>query len=186
MFNNSSNVDYLVVGLGNPGKKYENTRHNIGFVALDYIAAKSGFSINKSKFQGLYQLTTFKGVKVLFLKPQTFMNLSGDCVSAFSKYYKIPPEKIIVLHDDISLDVGKLRIRTKGSHGGQNGLRDIIAKVNSQDFTRIKIGVGDKPHKDYPLADWVMSSFSGDEKSKLEIPIKNCLCATELLVGGSP
>ena len=154
-----SPVSALIVGLGNPGIKYQNTRHNVGFCAVDHIAEKLGVSIDKLKYQGLYCKTNLKGEQVILLKPQTFMNESGKSVQQFASFFKIPPERIIVIFDDISLDVGKMRIRQKGSAGGHNGIKSIISCLGSQDFPRVKIGVGQKPHPDYDLADWVLGTF---------------------------
>lgn len=153
----SGPIDYIVVGLGNPGLKYATTRHNVGFMAMDYIADKLGANINKLKFEGLYETAQIKDKKVLLLKPQTFMNESGKCIGAFMRFYKLSAENVIVIFDDVSLDVGKLRIRRKGSAGGHNGIKSIINHLSSQDFPRIKIGVGKKPHPDYDLADWVLA-----------------------------
>ena len=147
----------MIVGLGNPGAKYNTTRHNVGFCAIDHIAKKLGAEPDKLKFQGLYCRTKMAGQEVILLKPQTFMNDSGKSVSQFASFFKIDPENIIVIFDDVLLDVGKLRIRRKGSHGGHNGIRSIVACLGSEDFPRIKIGVGKKPHPDYDLADWVLS-----------------------------
>ena len=160
-------VEYIVVGLGNPGKEYEKNRHNAGFMAIDYISGRCGASINRAKFSALVGETTLAGKRVLLLKPQTFMNLSGEAVSAAAKFYKIAPENIIVISDDVSLDVGRVRVRRKGSHGGQNGLRNIEAQLGSQNYQRIKIGVGSKPHPDYDLASWVLSNFDLSELNKL-------------------
>ncbi len=157
------NMDLMVVALGNPGSKYQKTRHNAGFLIADEIAQKLGFSINKVKFNALYGTATIKGKKVLFVKPQTFMNLSGDAVSAFARYYKLKASNIVVISDDVTLDVGRRRIRRKGSDGGHNGLKDIALKIKSEDYPRVKIGVGKKPHPDYDMADWVLSNFTDDE-----------------------
>ena len=154
---------WLIVGLGNPGREYEKTRHNAGFRAVDILAEQLSCKIDKAKFQGLYGQTTYKGGKIFLLKPQTFMNLSGDAVSEAARFYKIPPEHIIVVSDEISLPVGKLRIRTKGSAGGHNGLKDIIAKLGTSDFPRIRLGVGAPPHPDYDMADWVLGSFKNQD-----------------------
>ena len=157
---------WLIVGLGNPGKQYEHTRHNCGFRALDMLAGKLGCKVDKGKFQGLYGQCMYEGKKLFLLKPQTFMNLSGRSVLQLSAYYSIPPQRIIVLFDDISLDVGRLRCRADGSAGGHNGIKSIIAELESQDFPRVKIGVGGKPHENADLADWVLSGFtSGEEKA---------------------
>lgn len=166
MFGKSSET-WLIVGLGNPGKQYERTRHNCGFRAVDILAQKLGCKIDKSKFQGLYGQTTFDGKKLLLLKPQTFMNLSGRSVLQLSAYFYIPPQRIIVLFDDISLEAGRLRIRADGSAGGHNGIKSIISELGSQDFPRVKIGVGAKPHPEQDLADWVLSTFSAAEEKQL-------------------
>lgn len=158
---------WLIVGLGNPGREYEKTRHNCGFRAMDVLAKKLGCSIDKGKFQGLYGQCSYHGVKLLLLKPQTFMNLSGRSVLQLSAFFKVPPQRIIVLFDDISLPPGRLRIRANGSAGGHNGIKSIIQELGSQDFPRVKIGVGAKPHPDYDLADWVLSAFSAAEEKDL-------------------
>ena len=154
-----SNVDAIIVGLGNPGIKYAPTRHNVGFGAIDYIADKLGTDVNKLKFEGLYSLCNIKDKRVLLLKPQTFMNESGKSVGAFASFYKVSPQNVIVIFDDVSLDVGKMRIRKKGSAGGHNGIKSVIAHLSSEDFPRVKIGVGKKPHPDYDLADWVLGAL---------------------------
>ena len=158
---------WLIVGLGNPGKQYERTRHNCGFRALDILSARLGCKVDKGKFQGLYGQCTYAGKKLYLLKPQTFMNLSGRSVLPLSAYYGIPPQRIIVLFDDISLPVGRLRCRNDGSAGGHNGIKSIIAELGSQDFPRVKIGVGAKPHEDADLADWVLSGFTPTEEKDL-------------------
>ena len=162
-----TNDTWLIVGLGNPGKEYERTRHNAGFRAIDILGAVLGGKIDKLKFQGLYGQTTYRGKKLLLLKPQTFMNNSGRNVLQLSAYFHIPPQKIIVLFDDISLEPGRLRIRAEGSAGGHNGIKSIISELGSQDFPRVKIGVGAKPHPEQDLADWVLSSFGANEEKAL-------------------
>ena len=158
---------WLIVGLGNPGKDYERTRHNAGYRALDVLAGKLGCKVDKGKFQGLYGQTNYDGKKLYLLKPLTYMNLSGRSVLQLSAYFQIPPQRIIVLFDDISLEPGRLRIRAEGSAGGHNGIKSIISEVGSQDFPRVKIGVGAKPHADQDLADWVLSGFSASEEKAL-------------------
>lgn len=158
---------WLIVGLGNPGKDYERTRHNAGFRALDMLSAKLGCKVDKGKFQGLYGQTDYCGKKLYLLKPLTYMNLSGRSVLQLSAYFKIPPQRIIVMFDDISLEPGRLRIRADGSAGGHNGIKSIIAELGSQDFPRVKIGVGAKPHEQQDLADWVLSGFSATEEVAL-------------------
>lgn len=158
---------WLIVGLGNPGREYEKTRHNAGFRALDILAGKLGCKVDKGKFQGLYGQTDYGGKRLYLLKPQTFMNLSGRSVLQLSAYYQIPPQRILVLFDDISLEPGRIRVRSDGSAGGHNGVKSIIAELGSQDFPRVKIGVGAKPHPEQDLADWVLSSFSAAEEKAL-------------------
>ncbi len=163
----SKNDAWLIVGLGNPGREYERTRHNTGFRALDILADQLGCKIDKSKFEGLYGQTVYKGAKLYLLKPQTYMNLSGRSVLQLSAYFHIPPQQIIVLFDDISLAPGRLRIRADGSAGGHNGIKSIISQLGSQSFPRVKIGVGAKPHPEMDLADWVLSTFSASEEKEL-------------------
>ena len=186
MFNKSSN-SWLIVGLGNPGKDYERTRHNCGFRAIDIIADSLNCKIDKCKFQGLFCQTNFRGEKVFLLKPQTYMNLSGRSVLQLSAYFSIPPQRIIVLFDDISLPPGKIRIRKDGSAGGHNGIKSIIQEIGSQDFPRVKIGVGAKAHPEQDLADWVLSTFSKTEEQALTDALKNAaeaaLCIIEKDVG---
>ena len=159
--------DWLIVGLGNPGKEYEKTRHNAGWRAIDRIAEKLDCKIDKAKFQGLYGQTKYAGSKLYLLKPMTYMNLSGRSVLQLSAYFHIPPQRIIVLFDDISLEPGRLRIRSDGSAGGHNGIKSIISELGSQDFPRVKIGVGAKAHPEQDLADWVLSAFSAAEEKAL-------------------
>ena len=151
---------WLIVGLGNPGREYEKTRHNAGFRAIDLLAEKLGCKVDRLKFQGLYAQVNYNGGKLYLLKPQTYMNLSGRSVLALSAYFNIPPQRIIVLFDDISLEPGRLRIRADGSAGGHNGIKSLIGDLGSQDFPRVKIGVGAKAHPEQNLADWVLSGFS--------------------------
>ena len=159
---------WLIVGLGNPGKEYAHTRHNAGFRAIDVLADKLGCKVDKLKYQGLYCQVNYQGKKLFLLKPQTYMNLSGRSVLQLSSYFNIPPQQIIVLFDDISLVPGRLRIRGDGSAGGHNGIKSIIAEVGSQDFPRVKIGVGGKAHPDQDLADHVLSGFSAKEEKDLK------------------
>ncbi len=159
---------YLVAGLGNPGDNYKMTRHNIGFETIDYIADEYNVKIKKLKFKALYGEAAINGEKVLLVKPQTYMNLSGESIREFSAFYKIPPEKIIIICDDISLAPGRIRIRRKGSAGGHNGLKSIIYQLCSDEFVRIKIGVGAPQHEDYELADYVLGRFSREEIPVLE------------------
>ena len=172
MFGKSSE-NWLIVGLGNPGKDYERTRHNAGFRCLDLLAENLGCKVDKLKFQGLYAQTTYNGRKLFLLKPQTYMNLSGRSVLQLSAYFNIPPQRIIVMFDDISLEPGRLRVRANGSAGGHNGIKSIIQEVGSQEFPRVKIGVGAKPHPDFDLADWVLSTFSSLEEKALTVSLEN-------------
>ena len=182
MFGRKSD-SWLIVGLGNPGKQYEHTRHNCGFRGIDILAEKLGCKIDKGKFQGLYGQTTYNGSKLYLLKPQTFMNLSGRSVLQLSAYFHIPPQKIIVMFDDISLAPGRLRIRSDGSAGGHNGIKSIINELGSQDFPRVKIGVGAKPNQDQDLVDWVLSGFTASEEKALSTALENAgqaaLCIIE-------
>ena len=163
----TATVSHIVVGLGNPGAKYTFTRHNAGFLTLDYVSQKLNFKIDRLKFNALTGEYMVAGKRVLFMKPQTFMNLSGEAVSAAASFYKIPPENVIVIFDDISLEPGRLRVRRDGSAGGHNGIKSIIEHLGTQSFPRIKMGVGAKPNPDYDLADWVLSTFKKDEQEKL-------------------
>ena len=163
LFKKPGGVSWLIVFLGNPGPRYEMTRHTAGFMAADAMAKEKNVNINKARFKALTATCDIGGESVLLMKPQTFMNLSGDAVAQAAKFYKIPPEHVIVVSDEISLPIGKLRIRTKGSAGGHNGLKDIIAKLGTDAFPRIRIGVGAPPHPDYDMADWVLSSFKNQD-----------------------
>ena len=167
------NETWLIVGLGNPGREYERSRHNCGFRAIDLLADSLGCKIDRAKFQGLYGQTSYRGKKLMLLKPQTYMNLSGRSVLQLSAYFNIPPQRIIVMFDDISLEPGRLRIRPNGSAGGHNGIKSIIQELGSQDFPRVKIGVGAKPNPDYDLADWVLSSFSASDEKALAVSLQN-------------
>ena len=182
-----TNESWLIVGLGNPGKEYERTRHNAGFRAIDILADKLGCRIDKGKFQGLYGQTVYGGKKLFLLKPQTYMNLSGRSVLQLSAYFNIPPQRIIVLFDDISLAPGRLRIRADGSAGGHNGIKSIISEVGSQSFPRVKIGVGSKPTPEFNLADWVLSAFSAKEEKDLQFALANAAdAALSIIDNGVP
>ena len=180
----SGPVEYLIVGLGNPDKKYENTRHNCGWLALDYIADKRGCKVNKIKYKSFVGECTIAGKRVMLMKPTTYMNNSGQAVTEAMRFYKLPPENVIVIFDDVSLDVGKMRIRQKGSDGGQKGMRSIIYLSGQDTFPRIKIGIGAKPNPQWELADWVLSRFSKDEMQTLETMFDNANEAVELMVNG--
>ncbi|MCR4593511.1 MAG: aminoacyl-tRNA hydrolase [Clostridiales bacterium] len=176
--------EFLVVGLGNPDKKYTLTRHNSGFLCVDTFAEKENFQIKRLKFKSLYADVDLGGHRCLVMKPQTYMNNSGEAVRDCASFYKIPPEKIIVIFDDTSLDVGKLRIRRKGTDGGHNGIKSIIYHLNSDNFPRIKIGIGAKPHPDYDLKDWVLSDFTKDDLKVLPDVFDHCLEAVKLIMDG--
>lgn len=180
----SKTYEYMIVGLGNPGKKYEFTRHNAGFLFVDILCDKYDFSVNRLKFKALIGDVKINSHRCLVMKPQTMMNLSGDAVKEAADFYKIPPENIIVVFDDISLDVGKMRIRRSGSAGGHNGIKSIISRLSSDNFPRIKIGVGAKPHPDYDLADWVLSQFTKEEGKLLRTAVDGACNAVSLMVDG--
>lgn len=187
MFGTSNSESWLIVGLGNPGSEYAKTRHNCGFRALDLLAQALECKVDKLKFQGLYGQTTYRGKKVFLLKPQTYMNLSGRSVLQLSAYFHIPPQRIIVLFDDISLAPGRLRVRGNGSAGGHNGIKSIIQELGSQDFPRVKIGVGGKPTPEFDLAAWVLSSFSANEEKALSVSLENAgKAALTILESGVP
>lgn len=174
--------EWMVVGLGNPGREYERTRHNAGFLCMDVIAERLGVKVDRAKFHALIAQTEISGRGVLLMKPQTFMNASGEAVREAAAFYKIPPEHIIVLVDDIYLDVGRLRVRNSGSAGGHNGLKSIIFQLGSEAFPRIRIGVGAKPHPDMPLMDWVLARFSDADMEKLNVAFPVAADGAELLV----
>ncbi len=182
MIKKTANDAWLIVGLGNPGKEYERTRHNCGFRAVDLLAEKLGCKIDKLKFQGLYCQASYSGIKLFLLKPQTFMNLSGRSVLQLSAYFGIPPQRIIVLFDDISLAPGRLRLRADGSAGGHNGLKSIIQELGSQEFPRVKIGVGAKPNPEYDLANWVLSTFSTLEEKAMSVSLTNAADAALAII----
>lgn len=158
---------YLVVGLGNPGAEYARTRHNAGFLALDALAKSMGTSVDRARFKALVGEGVLAEARVLLMKPQTYMNLSGDAVREAAAFYHIDPDHVIVIYDDVTLDVGRLRVRGKGSDGGHNGMKSIIAQLGSNEFARVRIGVGKKPHPSYDLADWVLSAFTAEELERL-------------------
>ncbi len=174
-------IDFVIVGLGNPGKKYEGTRHNAGFAAIEAIAEKYGVRVNRAKFKSLCGELAVGDQKILLMMPQTYMNNSGEAVREALNFYKLKPEQCAVICDDITLDVGTIRIRRKGSDGGQRGMRSIITLCGSEHFPRIKIGVGKKPHPDYDLAAWVLSRFTKDEATALLPAIKNAAEAALLI-----
>ena len=175
---------YLIVGLGNPGAAYAKTRHNAGFLAIDRLAGAVGASIDRARFKALVGEGVLADARVLFLKPQTFMNLSGEAVREAAAFYRIAPSNIIVVYDDVTLDVGRLRVRGKGSDGGHNGMKSIIAGLGSNEFARVRIGIGKKPHPDYDLADWVLSPFSDADMAELEKSFPLVKNGVELLIKG--
>lgn len=177
-----SSVSWLIVGLGNPGSQYDRTRHNAGFLALDRLAEQLGAKVNRVRFRAMTAQATIGGEKVLLMKPQTFMNASGLSVQPAAAFYKIPPERILVLFDDISLPPGKVRIRAEGSAGGHNGLKSIISALGSQAFPRVKIGVGEKPHPDYDLKDWVLSKPSAQESKLIDSALDHAVSAVEVII----
>ena len=186
MFLKQSKIDWLIVGLGNPGREYERTRHNVGFRTVELLASQANVKIDRARFRGLSVSCTLAAQKVLLLKPETFMNLSGEAVHLAAMYYQISISHILVLSDDISLPVGKIRVRAEGSAGGHNGLKSIISHLGSQEFPRVKIGVGAKPHPDYDLADWVLSSFSAEEEKALAPAVENAAAAVLELIQNGP
>ena len=177
-------VEAIVAGLGNPGREYENTRHNAGFLVLDQIAGSCGVRLDRLKYKSLCADAVLGGRRVLLMKPQTFMNLSGQAVTEAMRFYKLPAEKVIVIFDDISLEPGKLRIRRKGSDAGQRGMRSIITLSGSDQFPRIKVGVGDKPHPDYDLAAWVLSRFTREEAPAMVDAVRRAADAACLIAQG--
>lgn len=177
-------VEYIICGLGNPGTQYEGTRHNIGFMTIDTLCEKYKLDCKKLRFKSLTCDAMLSGKRCLIMKPTTFMNNSGEAVTEAMSFYKIPPERTIIVFDDISLEPGKLRIRRKGSDGGHNGIKSIIYLSGSDMFPRIKMGVGAKPHPDYNLADWVLGHFKKEQAEALETAMDNAVSSIELMVGG--
>ena len=177
-------VEYIIAGLGNPGKQYENTRHNAGFLAIDYIAEKKGVKIDRAKFEGLTAVTEICGKGVLLLKPQTYMNNSGQSVEAAASFYKVAPQNVIVLSDDVNLDVARLRVRKSGSAGGQKGLADIINYLGTEEIPRLRIGVGKKPHPEYDMKDWVLSRFTTKDMEDLALAYPKVFVGIEKMIVG--
>ena len=178
----SGGVDWLLVGLGNPGEQYERTRHNVGFLVADELAERHNVPIQRLKFRALTNTITVGGEKVLLMKPVTYMNLSGEAVHEAAAFYKVPPERILVISDEVALAPGKLRVRRSGSAGGHNGLKNIIAHLGSDQFPRIRLGVGSKPHPDYDMADWVLGRSQGEDKKAVEEAVKRAADAAECLI----
>ena len=177
----SSAVDWLIVGLGNPGQKYEHTRHNMGFLTVDLLAEKLGVKLNKVKFKAAYNIVKFAGCKCLVMKPQTYMNLSGEAVREAAQFYKIPAERVLVIYDDVSLPVGKLRVRPNGSAGGHNGIKNIIAHLGTQEFPRVKIGVA-APGEEGDMVDWVIGVPSQAERKILAESFEKAIEAAECII----
>ena len=182
MFFSKGGAEWIVAFLGNPGLKYNGTRHNAGFMAADAMEKKLGVSINKMRFKALTQTADIGGKKVLLMKPQTYMNLSGDAIAQAANFYKVPPERVIVVSDETALPIGRLRIRRGGSAGGHNGLKSVIARLGTDQFLRIRLGVGDKPHPDYDMADWVLSAFKGQDAADMELVAKKAADAVECYI----
>lgn len=180
----SGKIEYVIAGLGNPGMEYEGTRHNAGFFTIDTLASQLGEEINRLKFKGKTAEVTISGKRCLLLKPTTYMNNSGESIVQALEFYKIDADNLIVIYDDISLDPGKLRIRRKGSHGGHNGMRSIIELTGRDDFPRIKMGVGKKPHPDYDLAKWVLGKFGKEDSAKMQEAADNACECIKLMVQG--
>ena len=175
-------VSWLLVCLGNPGDKYENTRHNVGFMVADEAAERQNKPIQRLSFKALTNVLTISGQKVLVMKPITDMNLSGEAVRPAADFYKVPPERVLVVSDDTALPLGRLRIRKKGSAGGHNGLKSIIQHLGTEEFPRLRVGVGEKPHPDYDLADWVLSKFTGEDKKAIDAAVRRAADAIECIL----
>lgn len=184
--NNTGGAEWLLVGLGNPGTQYENTRHNVGFLVADELAERQNAPIQRLKFKALTNLLTISGEKVLVMKPVTYMNLSGEAVRQAVDFYKIPPERVLVVSDDTALAVGRLRIRKGGSAGGHNGLKNIIQHLGTDQFPRVRVGVGEKPHPDYDMADWVLGKFQREDKKAIDGAVKRAADAVECLLKEGP
>lgn len=180
----TTNETWLIAGLGNPETKYDGSRHNAGFAALDYLSAQWNIPLNKTKFQGLWGQGEMDGRRVVLLKPLTYMNLSGESIGPLADFFKIPPQRVLVLCDDVTQAPGKLRIRPSGSAGGHNGLKSIIARLGGQEFPRIRIGVGAKPHPDYDLADWVLGKFPPEDAKALAGRWPDLEAAARLILEG--
>lgn len=186
LFQKKVPVSWLVVGLGNPGEKYENTRHNVGFLTADELGERGRFPIQRLKFHALTNTAVIGGQGVLVMKPTTFMNLSGEAVGEAARFYKLPPDRVLVISDDVDLPLGKLRIRKSGSAGGHNGLKSIIQHLGTDQFPRLKVGVGGKPHPEYDMADWVLSKLQGEDKKVMDEAVGRAADAVECLLRDGP
>ena len=186
LFQNSGGVEWIVVFLGNPGPRFAGTRHNVGFMTADKCEKATGAKIMKSRDKALTDRISVDGHGVLLMKPQTFMNLSGDAVGPAAKFFKVPADHVIVVSDDVSLPVGKLRIRTKGSAGGHNGLKSIIAALGTDAFPRVKVGVGAPTHPDYDMADWVLGTFQNQDAADMEAAVTRAWEAVESYIRVGP
>ena len=182
IFGNKGSVSWLLVCLGNPGDQYENTRHNVGFMVADELAERAKAPIQKLKFKALTNTLTISGEKVLVMKPITYMNLSGEAARPAADFYKIPADHVLVVSDDTALAVGKLRIRKGGSAGGHNGLKSLIQHLGTDQFPRVRVGVGEKPHPDYDMADWVLGHFVGEDKKNIDKSVKRAADAIECII----
>ena len=175
-------VEWLVVGLGNPGEKYEWTRHNMGFLVIDELADRLDIPVKRLKFRALTNTAVLGGQSVLLMKPTTYMNLSGESVGQAARFYKLPPERVLVISDDVALPQGKLRVRRSGSAGGHNGLKNIISHLGSDQFPRVKVGVGQKPHPDADMVNWVLGTFTGPDRKAMEETISRAADAVTVLL----
>ena len=186
LFQQKAPVAWLIVGLGNPGAQYDNTRHNAGFAVADELARRGGFAIQRVKFKALTAAAQLGGQGVLVMKPATYMNLSGEAVGEAARFYKLSPDRVLVISDDVDLPLGKLRLRVSGSAGGHNGLKSIIQHLGTDQFPRLKVGVGGKPHPDYDLADWVLGKLQGEDKKVMDEAVKRAADAVECFLKDGP
>ena len=182
LFKKPSSISWLIVGLGNPGREYEKTRHNVGFRVAELLAERAGVKIDRAKFRALTRQAEVGGCRVLLVKPQTFMNLSGEAVFLAGQFYKLPPERIVLVFDDVSLPLGRVRVRESGSAGGHNGVKSVLAQLGSDRVPRVKVGVGEKPHPDMDLADWVLSRFTPAEEKTVAEAAERAADAVEALI----
>lgn len=186
LFSKPSGVSWLVVFLGNPGLRYEGTRHNAGFMTADALARSKNLSLNRARFKALTAVCEIGGEKVLLMKPQTYMNLSGEAAAEAARFYKIPPQHVLVVSDEVALPIGKLRVRARGSAGGHNGLKSLIACLGTEDFPRIRLGVGAPPHPDYDMADWVLSAFKNQDAEDMAAAAERAAKAVECYILHGP